>query len=106
MKIFFSPVRGDDPLELSAIDEVLTVNGVELDLSVIPEGATLPRSAVACDMLASDIERVGGQLQLTLLLPHGSDAPEETRFPAPIVIIADGPLTLPAFSAPEEEPEV
>lgn len=106
MKISFSPIRGDDPLDLSAIGEVLTVNGVELDLSVIPEGATLPRAAVACDLLASDIERVGGQLQFTLLLPHGPDAPEETRFPAPIVITADGPVTLPVFSAPEEEPEL
>jgi len=104
MQISFSPVRGDAPLELSVTGEVLTVNGLTLDLSVIPDGATLPQAAVACDLLASDIERVAGQLQLKLLLPHGPEAPEATRWPAPITISSDGPVNLPPFGAAEETP--
>lgn len=96
MHITLTPVRMDAALILHRADDTLTINGLAYDLSAIPEGATLPREAVACDWLASDIQRIGGVLHLTLLLPHGADAPEETRFPAPLTASGDGPIALPA----------
>jgi hypothetical protein len=99
MQITLSPIRADTPLTLHRDGDTLTMNGEAFDLSGIPEGATLPRAAVACDWLASDIIRVDGVLHLTLLLPHGADAPEETRFAAPITLFADGAVTLPRFDA-------
>lgn len=101
MKITLTPMRRPVPLTLSRAGDVLSVNGTGFDLSGIPEGATLPRDAVAGDWLASDIERVGGQLRLTVILPHAADAPPETRFPAPIEVTADGPIALPPYSAEE-----
>lgn len=103
MKITLSPVRSDKDLTLSRKGNVLEVNGEAFDLSGIPDGATLPRGAVACDWLASDIERIGGVLHLTLILPHGPNASDETTFPAPLDVFEDGLVTLPPYDAPNKE---
>lgn len=102
-EITLSPVRSDTALALSKSGGVLTINGEAFDLSGVPDGATLPRAAMACDWLASDIERIGGALHLTLILPHGASAPQSTLHPQPITVTTDGPITLPAHSI--EEPE-
>ncbi|NUB46512.1 hypothetical protein GEU84_019135 [Fertoebacter nigrum] len=99
MHLTFAPMRHDMPLVLRRHGDRLCVNGAELDLSGIPEGAVLPRAAVACDWLAGDIERRDGILHLVLILPHGPDAPEATLFPAPILLTGDGPVTLPPYTA-------
>ena len=95
MKIRFSPIRSDANLTLVRAGDVLVVNGEAYDLSGIPEGATLPREAVAGDWLASDVRRLGGQLVLTLRLPIPAEAPTAARFPEPITVETDGPITLP-----------
>ena len=41
--------------------------------------------------------RAGGVLHLTLILPHGADAPLETRFPAALTLTGDGPVALPPY---------
>lgn len=104
MHITLSPVRMDEALTLSISGDVLTLNGEALDLSAIPEGATLPRDAVeGCPWLAGDISRIEGELHLALVLPHGARAPEETRFPAPLHITEDGPVTLPAYDTEDAD---
>lgn len=103
MIITLSPVRLDTPLDLSVAADVLTINGEAFDFTALPEGASLPREAVACDWLISDVERQGGDLRLTLRLPHGAGAPDETRFPQPLIVTTDGPVALPPFGALTEE---
>ena len=98
MQIDFSPMRHDATLCLSRSGDVLTINGAAYDFSPIPEGATLPRAAVACDWLASDVERVDGELRLTLILPHGPDAPRDTLYPARLEQVPDGDIPVPAPS--------
>ncbi|KAA0913273.1 hypothetical protein FLO80_13380 [Aquicoccus porphyridii] len=104
MKLTFSPMRRDDRLMLCKTGDTLTINGEAFDFSGIPEGATLPRDAVACEWLVSDIERVSGDLHLTLILPHGADASQGALFPVPITVTGDGPIDLPAHSVMEVEP--
>mgnify|MGYP003660254726 FL=1 len=104
MNIAFTPMRQENLLVLSKAGDILTINGEAFDFSAIPEGATLPRDAVACAWLASDIVRQGGVIQLTLILPHGACAPEQTLFPAPIQA-TDGVIELPPYSLPEPQPE-
>lgn len=100
MKISLSPVRLDKELTLSRNGDVLEINGEAFDFSGIPEGASLPPGAVSCDWLASDIERINGVLHLTLILPHGANAPQETTYPAPLEVTEDGPIELPPYDAP------
>ena len=95
MQITLTPQRRDDTLTLVRSGDVLTINGEAFDFTAIPEGGTLPRDAVACDWLAGDVTRSGGVLHLTLVLPHGADAPQATLFPAPLTLTGDGPVVLP-----------
>ncbi|MBY6135030.1 hypothetical protein KUV61_04270 [Nocardioides marinus] len=105
MQIDWNPVRRDEALTITKQGDALTINGEVFDFDPLPEGATLPRDAVACDWLASDVERIGGEIHLTLLLPHGADAPEETRFPQPVAMAGDGPVPVPPHSNPEPDAE-
>ena len=100
MEITFTPMRRDDSLTLEVGGDVLTVNGTAYDFSGVAEGALLPREAVAGDWLASDVERVAGVLRLTVILPHGADAPEALLYPAP-VIAGEGPVALPGSTSGE-----
>jgi hypothetical protein len=97
MKITFSPIRGDTPLELSRSGDTLTINGEVFDFSPLPEGATLPPEVIAGDGFAGPVERIGGVLHVALRLPHGANAPQETLFPVPITLTGDGPVALPPY---------
>jgi hypothetical protein len=105
MRISFAPQRRDDALNLSKTGDVLSINGEAFDFSNIPDGASLPSGAVPCDWIMSNsyIERVGGELQLTLVLPIGPNPSQTIAFPQPITVTADGPIAVPADSVPEED---
>ena len=108
MQISFTPTRCDTALVATRQGDVLTLNGEAFDFTALSEGDVLPREAVTCDWLASEVTREGGALHLTLILPHGADAPEETRFPQPVTLTGDGPVPLPPYEvvqAPTDEPE-
>lgn len=83
MLISLSPIRMDAELNVTVQGDVMTINGLELDFSVIPDGATLPAEAVECEFVIGEISRVDGVLQITLLFPIGPDASEAARFPVP-----------------------
>jgi hypothetical protein len=104
MIINLTPMRRDDRPEVHRAGDVLTVDGVAYDFGPLPEGAVLPRSAVACDWLASDVTRAGGVIRLTLLLPYSHpDAPAAVRFPKPITLMDDGPVALPSWTEESAE---
>lgn len=98
--ITLSPIRSDATLHLLREGEVLIVNGQRLDCSGLPEGGQIAAADSGCEALISDILATQGGLQLTLLLPHGADAPESALFPAPLVLDSDGPAALPTAPAP------
>ena len=111
MIISFSSQRRDDSLTLHVAGDVPTINGTAYDFGPLPEGAILPRDAVNCEWLASDVTRIGGRIHLTLILPHGPipyPAPPEAAavlFPQPIHVTSNGPIALPSW-APPPEPEI
>ncbi len=94
MRIDLSPIRSETPLAVHRAGEVISLDGTAYDLSPLPEGATLPGAAL-CEAVVGDVTRVGGALRLTLALPHGIDAPEAARFPAPLDPAPEGPVDLP-----------
>lgn len=99
MDINLIPTRADRAFTLEKRGDVLVVNGEDFDFTPLPEGGLIPREAIESDWFAGDVERIGGELRLTLLLPHGANAPEETRFPVPVRVVDDGPIALPPFEA-------
>lgn len=105
MQIIWNPIRSDKTLSVEKLGDALTINGETFDFSPLPEGATLPRSAVPCEWLASDVERSGGEISLTLILPHGANAPQETRFPQPVAMSGDGAVPVPVFETPQPKPQ-
>jgi hypothetical protein len=105
MKIILSQQRRDDALTVTKQGDALTINGTEYDFTDLPEGATLPLYStdengdsiknIDCEWIVSDVQRTNGELELTLLLPHGANASEAARFPEPIIDPANGELELP-----------
>ena len=95
MKIKLSPQRRDDTLTVIKQGDALTINGTEYDFTQLPDGGTLPAEAVDCEFVIGSVDRVNGELELALLLPHGPNATEAARFPEPIIDPADGEVELP-----------
>lgn len=101
MILMFSPVRMDTPLTVEVEGDMLVLNGEAYDFAPVPEGAILPRAAVDCDWLASDVTRRGGVLELTLILPHGAHAPQDTLYPAALRVTKAGVVDLPLYETEE-----
>lgn len=99
MRISLSPQRRDDNLIVFRDGEALSINSVRFDFTDLPEGATLPAGSVSSPWVFGDVDRLAGELRLTLLLPHAGDAPAEARFPADILDPPDGAIVLPGLAA-------
>ncbi|WP_230392674.1 tail fiber assembly protein [Pseudomonas guariconensis] len=100
MIIKLSPVRSDLSLAIAKSGDTLEVNAVALDFSRLPDGATLPAEAVGCEFVISPVERINGELVLTLMLPHAADAPQAARFPVDLYP-TDGQVHLPGLDLGE-----
>lgn len=101
LKINLSPVRSDEAQsKVSYTAPILTVDGVDYDLSELPDGAT------AKHPILGTVNRTGSDYEVTLKLTHGANAPYDTRFPAPIEVTVDGPVELPVYNEPEPEPKL
>jgi len=103
MRISFSPQRRDDALTVTKQGDVLTINGEAFDFSDLPDGATILAGAVPCEWIVGPVERIGGDLQLTLILPHGPTPSAAVAFPEPLANPPDGPLLLPHDPEPEND---
>lgn len=104
MIIAFSPVRLDATLAAERAGDTLTLNGEAFDFAPLAEGATLPRAAVACPWLASDVTRQDGVIRLTLILPLGPGAPAASWSAPPLAGPPDGTLALPPAGPSEDLP--
>ena len=102
MHISFSPIRSDATLTVFREGEKLTINGVELDFSSLPEGATLPADAISSDWISGDVSRQDGQLHICLLLPHGAAPSEHVAFPQAVIDPADGQIAIPHDNEQDE----
>lgn len=94
IKINLNPVFTGDKTEAKLSGTELTLNGVEYDLSQLPNGAT------AHHPVLGEVSRNGDDYELTITLKHGFNAPYETRFPEPVEVTA-GVWTLEYIYDPE-----
>ena len=97
-----SPVRNDEETTATINGTVLTLNGMDYDLSELPDGATAQHPDLG------KVTRSGDEYDCTIRLGHGPNAPHQTRFPEPIVLENhSGPIELPLYDVvPETEDEV
>lgn len=98
MRVSFSPIRSDASLEVSISGETLTVNGEAFDFSSLPDGATIPEGTIPTDFIIGPVERIGGEVNLTLLLPHGPNPKHPVAFPVPVTVTT-GRVPLPTDEA-------
>ncbi|WP_236066334.1 tail fiber assembly protein [Pseudomonas palmensis] len=103
MRIKLSPFSADETLVLSRSGESITINGMKLDFEALPDGAMLPATATGCPWLYGPVQRIDGELTLTVRLPHGAQASEQSRFPVDIVNPPDGRVPLPTDNDPQPE---
>ncbi|WP_226342965.1 tail fiber assembly protein [Pseudomonas putida] len=103
MIVKLSPVRSDLTLVVNKSGDTLVINGKAYDLGLLSDGATLPAEAIGDGFIIAPVERIDGSLVVTVMLPHGADAPEEARFPVDIVNPADGPVLLPGLEVAEQQ---
>jgi hypothetical protein len=103
MRIDLTPQRRDVPVSLARYGDVLVIDGVDFDFGPLADGDVLPDETIDSPWFAGPVTRIDGRLHLTLVLPHGPNAPPETRFPASLDLTADGPVELPPFDAPSQE---
>jgi len=95
MLINLSPQRRDDTLEVVKAGDVLIVNGETFDFSPIGEGGTLPATAISSIWFFDKVDRIDGQLVLTLFLPLPYNYSHEQAFPVPLESVPDGPVVFP-----------
>ncbi|WP_085025602.1 hypothetical protein [Ensifer aridi] len=103
MKINLSPQRRDDELTVIKSGDVLTINGEVFDFSDLPDGATIPSGEIPCEWIVGAVERIAGELHLTLILPHGPNPSEAVAFPQPLIDPPDGAIALPVDPVPAVE---
>lgn len=105
MKIKLSPVFFlGQALTVYKQGDSLTINGLTLDFARLPDGGALPAGATGSPWIIAPVERIEGELVLTLLLPIPDDADRSARYPADIVAPVDGKVVLPVPDASEQAP--
>lgn len=96
MIIYFSPQRRGGRIELEKYDgDRLRINGEMFNFNPLAEGDTIPAGVIPCDWISGPVERIDGEVHLTLILPHGPNPSHAVAFPEPIHVTQDGPITLP-----------
>ena len=96
MKIYLAPQRRDDSLEVVKSGNVLVLNGESFDFTRMADGDTLPASAISSPFFVGNVEKIGGELELTLILPLPANYSQAQAFPDPLLNVGDGPIVLPA----------
>lgn len=97
MHISFSPQRRDDTLTLERTGpDRIRINGELFNFGPLADGDTLPYGEVPCEWIVGPVERIGGVVHLTLILPHGPNPTGAQAFPQPIHITEDGPINVDA----------
>jgi hypothetical protein len=95
MIINLSPVRSDEELAVVKQGDILIINGEAFDFSPMADGDTLPMDAIASPWFAGPVDRVGSELQFTLLLPLPVNYSPEQAYPAALKDVPDGEIRLP-----------
>ena len=103
MHLTFTSIRMDQDLTIARAGDVLILNDDVLDLTALPDGATLPDEAIDCPWINGPVHRIAGELHIRLLLPHGGYAPDERKYMPPLTLTGDGAVPLPPYDGPDPD---
>lgn len=103
MHISFTPQRREGGLTVIKDGDKLHINGDLFSFISLPDGATIPAGEVPCEWITGPVERIDGEIHLTLILPHGPNPSAAVAFPAPLVNPPDGELAIPFDPPPPED---
>lgn len=95
MIIKLSPQNRPNSAVYVKAGDTISVNGEVFDFSRIQDGDTLPKEAISSDWFGGGVERVGGELVITLTSPLPSNYSQEQAFPSPVIMHGDGEVPLP-----------
>jgi hypothetical protein len=96
MKVAFTPQRRQGSLKVVKDGDKLRINGALFSFISLPDGATIPYGNVPCEWIAGSVERIDGEIHLTLILPHGSNPSQAVAFPETLADPEDGDLLIPS----------
>lgn len=85
MKINLTPMRSDSRFSVSLAGMQLRIGDSFIDLGSVTAETPMPCHMTGCDWIVSDITMEEGEISVTLIFPHGADAPEEMRFPVRVL---------------------
>lgn len=95
MKLILSPqVRGEQFVVIKNGNKLMVMYE-EFDFSGISEGDTLPYGAIDSIWFPGEINRVNGELEITLLFPNPSNYSQAQAFPSPLLDVPDGLVVFP-----------
>lgn len=95
MIILLTPQRRDDTLMVVKAADVLILNYEAFDFSFVGEGDTLPSAAIGSPWFAGSVDRLSGELILTMLLPNPWNYSPEQAFPVPLLDVLEGQVVFP-----------
>lgn len=95
MRITLSPQRRDGTLTLEKFGDRLGINGELFDFGPLPEGGYISCEDIPCELIVDKVKRKDGEIEITLILPHGPNPPKDVAFPVIMEVIADGVVLLP-----------
>lgn len=96
MHISFSTQRRDDALTIEqTLTDRLRINGELFNFSTMEDGDVIPAGTIPCDWITGPVEKIDGEVRLTLILPHGPNPSQAVAFPQPVTVTEDGPIALP-----------
>ncbi|GFZ72182.1 hypothetical protein PSE10C_29240 [Pseudomonas amygdali pv. eriobotryae] len=85
----------EETLQVFKLGDQLTLNGETFDFSRMVDGDTLPRGSVKSRWFDGEVDKQGGVLSLTLILPNPANYSQQQAFPVPLTDIPDGFIALP-----------
>jgi hypothetical protein len=82
----------------------LRINGELFNFGPMEDGDVIEPGTVPCEWITGTVEKIDGEVQLTLILPHGPNPSQAVAFPVPITVTEDGPIAVPHDEPEQEEP--
>ncbi|MBN3966324.1 hypothetical protein IMW75_13695 [Pseudomonas gregormendelii] len=95
MIIKLLPQRRDDALVVLRSGNLVIVNGEPFDFSSMNDGDTLPHTAIRSEWFVGDVEKIDGELTLTLLLPNPSNCSPAQALPVDLINVPNGLVVFP-----------